>query len=207
MMLTMGDGGIIVMPVSTGAPLCLILINIGWDFALMLPFIKKFRQRKLKKQIDGFIEWSAKNSPTASLIHKEALEKFIRDTYNREASEITPEHINEYSHSLRTPYAEVIAKRSINMFLLYNKRLIIRPQNAKLILMKNHAGGRRLSIKQIRKVKELRNKLDKQGRRTPFRKISKKMGINISLAHRWAKMSEDRLLKEEMELSTEKQLH
>jgi hypothetical protein len=201
MILTMGDQGIIVVPVLTGAHP--ILISIGWDFALMIPFVKKLMQRKLAKQIDDFVEWNKKFTSTAYYIHHVTLYEFMQATSHRDAHFITPEHINEYCNSLNTKYQYLKAKRTLEMFILYHKRLIIRPQNATLRKLMKHSGGRRLEIERIRQVKRLRQE-GINGTIPSFPSIARMLKINVSLAHRWAHYPDDKLLKKELEyLKTE----
>lgn len=203
MMLTMGDNSIIVVPVSTGAPLCPILINIGWDFVLMIPLLKKILQRRLRQQIEAFIVWNKKFTSSAHITHKEVLTKFMNKTEFRHALEIKPEHINEYCKTQRTRYAEIYTRRSLEMFVLFSTRLIIRPENAKLKLLMKHSGGRKLEIDRIKQVKKLRRE-GINGTIPSFPSISRMLKINVSLAHRWAHYPDELLLKKELEyLKTE----
>lgn len=137
----------------------------------------------LKSQAEVFLEWGRRNS-VASLSYRYWLEMFIQDTHYTDVIDVKLEDIDLFvgkrQDIIRTKYTEQSARRALVSFLRF---YMARSKNGKLRMRE----GRPPHISEIAKTQQYR----KMG--LPLKDISKLMGKNISLIHRWIKYPLDKL--------------
>jgi hypothetical protein len=115
-----------------------------------------FKPKLIHAQVQEFLEWRNKISPTATASHKSNLEYFVKNSSFSDITKITEDDIRDFSLKQHTQYQIMSMKKSLLMCVAYHTRLKISPKHVNLISIMNTPRGRKPAIDKIRQVKKMR---------------------------------------------------
>lgn len=143
------------------------------DYLLKILSMKK---NILEEQVSVFLEWTRRNSG-ASLSYQEWLAQFMEYTEKTDIVDVSYEEVDLFVQKVynerNSSLAPINARKAVNSLMRF---YMARSKNGKSKLGK----GRPLHIGEIEQTQKYR----KMG--LTFKEVSKLMGKNVSLVHRWA---------------------
>lgn len=145
--------------------------------------MKKLDKRILDAQIEVFLAWGARHrSSTSGESARSYLTTFARHTYKTDILDVTQEDVDEFIASEHLPYPHQ-KERGRSVLDQMRRFYVARVRNGKQRLV----SGRAPHISEIAEVQRLRKMRDEKGSPLSFRNISKIMGKQLSLVHRWSR--------------------